>query len=257
MSLLSDFIDRIPIEKGDTILFSSDVIRLGLYFHKNHEKLDLNEFLDLLVQKVGSEGTILLPTYNWGFCVGETFDYKNTPSKTGAIGQAALTHPSFKRTRHAFYSWAVAGKDRDYLCSLENTDAFGNNSPFNYLYEKKGKNVILDVSMQNCFTFVHFVEQSVGIPYRYIKNFTADYIDENSIKSTRTYSMYVRDYDLDAKCVLDPMEKQLIEKGIVTVTNVGLSRILEVPLDKAYDEIKDDILNNKAKKIAIYKGQYE
>ena len=257
MSLMTDFVDKIPIEKGDTILFSSDVIRLGFYFHKKGEKLDLREFLSLLVRKVGEDGTLLLPTYNWDFCGGKTFDYKNTISKTGSLSQVALAHPAFKRTKHAFYSWAVAGKDKEYLCSLDNTDAFGKDSPFNYLYEKKGKNIILDVSMQNSFTFVHYVEQSVGIPYRYIKNFTADYIDENGEKTKRTYSMYVRDYDLDAEVNLDPMEKFLIEKGIVTVTKVGMSRILSVPFEAAFEAIKDDILNNKAKKIATYKGQYD
>ena len=257
MSLMTDFVDKIPIEKGDIVLFSSDVIRLGLWFHKNHEKLNLNEFLGLLLEKIGNEGTILFPTYNWGFCGGKTFDYRNTRSETGTISQAALEHPSFKRTRHAFYSWAVAGKDKEYLCSLKNTDSFSKDSPFNYLYEKKGKNIILDVSMQNSFTFVHYVEQSVGTPYRYTKFFTADYIDENGNKSTRTYSMYVRDYDLDAEVNLAPMEQYLIEKGIVSVTNVGISKILSVPFDKAFDEIKEDILHNKARKIATYKGQNE
>ena len=176
MGLLSDFVDKIPIDSGDTILFSSDVTRIGLWFHKNHEHLDLNAFLDLLVEKVGSDGTILFPTYNWDFCGGKTFDYKNTLSKTGTISQAALQHSGFRRTQHPIYSWAVSGKDKDFLCSLENTDSFGQDSPFNYLYEKHGKNIILDVSMQNSFTFVHYVEECVGVSYRYIKNFTADCI---------------------------------------------------------------------------------
>ncbi len=257
MSLMTDFVDEIPISDGDTILFSSDVIRLGYWFHKNHERLDLNVFLDLLVEKVGKKGTLMLPTYNWDFCGGKTFDYKHTLSKTGAISQAALAHPSFKRTKHPIYSWAVAGKDRDFLCSLENTDSFDNKSPFHYLYEKKGKNVILDVSLQNCFTFVHYVEENVGVPYRYKKNFTADYIDENGKKTRRTYSMFVRDYDLDAEVKLDPLQNYLIENRTISIANAGLSQILSVPLDAAFVAIKDDILCNRAKKIATYKGQYD
>ena len=175
MSVLSDFVEKIPIKNGDVVLFSSDSLRLNVYMKKNNEELDFHKLLDLLIEKIGVNGTLLLPTYNWDFCRGETFDYLNTPSKTGAISQAALSHPAFKRTKHPLYSWAVTGKDKEYLCSLNNNDSFGKDSPFNYLYERKAKNVILDVTMQNCFTYVHYVEECIGVPYRYLKKFTGIY----------------------------------------------------------------------------------
>ena len=67
--------------------------------------------------------------------------------------------------------------------------------------------------------------------------------------------MYVRAYDLDAEVSLAPMEQYLIENGIASVVSVGLSRILSVPFVSAFDAIRDDILHNKARKIATYKGQ--
>ncbi len=88
-----------------------------------------------------------------------------------------------------------------------------------------------------------------------MKNFTADYIDENGEKSNRTYSMYVRDYEMNPNTDLDPLEKYLIDKKIVTVTEIATSRILSVPFYESYDIIKEDILKNNAKKIASFDGQ--
>lgn len=257
MSVLSDFVEKIPIKNGDVVLFSSDSLRLNVYMKKNNEELDFHKLLDLLIEKIGVNGTLLLPTYNWDFCRGETFDYLNTPSKTGAISQAALSHPAFKRTKHPLYSWAVTGKDKEYLCSLNNNDSFGKDSPFNYLYERKAKNVILDVTMQNCFTYVHYVEECIGVPYRYLKKFTGEYIDEKGKEENKTISMYVRDYDLEAEASLEQLERFLLKEKIIDETFIGYSRVLCIPLFETYDVIKNDIIYNKAKKIATYKGQYD
>lgn len=255
MSLMSDFINQLPIFNGDIVLFTSNAIQLGHYFYKNKQRFDSNNFFDLLLSKIGNQGTILFPTYNWDFCNGITFDYKKTPSKTGSISQAALKHPAFRRTKHPIYSWAVAGKDRDYLCSLNNKDSFAEDSPFAYLYKYNGKNIFLDLCVRSGFTFVHYVEQTVGVSYRYIKNFSANYIDESGMESLRTYSMFVRDYDMDAEVDLGPLENYLLGNKIIEETKIACSRILSVPLNKTFDIIKEDILNNQSKMIATYKGQ--
>ena len=95
------------LEKGDIVLLSSDITDLYIQCKKNGEKLDLNILLDKFQEAIGEEGTLLIPTYNWIFCEGRTFDYKKTPSKTGVIGDAALKRKDFKRTKHPIYSFAV------------------------------------------------------------------------------------------------------------------------------------------------------
>ena len=127
------------IEKGDIILLSSDITDLYIQCRKHGEKLDLNVLLDKFQEAIGPEGTLLIPTYNWGFCKGKTFDYKNSPSKTGVIGDTALKRKDFRRTKHPIYSFAVWGKDIDYLCSLDDVESFGPNSPFAYLEKNHGK----------------------------------------------------------------------------------------------------------------------
>lgn len=91
---------------------------------------------------------------------------------------------------------------------MNNTDSFGLDSPFAYLREKNAVNYIIDVSLMHSFTFVHFAEENSGaMKHRYIKNFTADYVDESGNREKRTYSMFVRDLDMDVRALIDPIEE--------------------------------------------------
>ena len=160
---MSDYISykKIPsvlkIEKGDVILLTSDITDLFLQCQENGEIMDVNILLDNFQEAIGEEGTLLVPTYNWGFCQGKAFDYKKTPSKTGAIGNAALRRKDFTRTKHPIYSFAVWGKDAVKLAAMDNIESFGPDSPFAYLEQVDAKNVFIGASLRNSFTYIHYI----------------------------------------------------------------------------------------------------
>lgn len=248
----------LEIRQGEVVLVSSDLRRLLLTGMSQGDSTDLNGFLEGLMDAVGAEGTILIPTYNWDFCKGKTFDYRTTPCKTGSLGKIALKRADFIRTKHPIYSFAVWGKDADRLYRMENKDSFGQDSPFAYLKEKGAKNLFIDVTYQNSFTYVHYVEEWEGnVPYRYCKDFTAGYIDGQGEESVRTYSMFVRNLDKDVQVTINPMESVFVEKQAVkryTINDVSF-RMLD--LGKAYQLIKEDIVSNKSRRLCSYIGQDE
>lgn len=253
---LYDYAANMGINKGDIVFISSDS-RIMLYdAMRNKSQINLNRFIDGLINVIGSEGTLIFPTYNWGFCKGEAFNYLKTRSETGSIGTMALSRSDFKRTKHPIYSMAVYGKYQSYLVKMSNTDSFGIDSPFNFLNEYNAINFIIDVSLKHCFTFAHFVEEQAGIvKYRYIKNFTSQYIDENGIEETRTYSMFVRNLDLEVETTIDPIEEDFIVSGIEKEIEINNSKIKKIELAKSYPILLDDIIKNKSRKICHYKGQ--
>ena len=91
-------IDKLDIKKNDVILFVSDLTRLLLDCKNNNENFDGNNFLDSIIEKIGKEGTLLLPTFNYDFCKGKTYDYSKSLSITGALTKVALSRKDFKRT---------------------------------------------------------------------------------------------------------------------------------------------------------------
>jgi aminoglycoside 3-N-acetyltransferase len=246
---------ELDIKRGDILLVSSDILNLLIKLKYNESIIDPNFIIDNLQEIVGPEGTLLFPTYNWDFCRGLEFDYHKTPSMTGSLSSVALKRKDFKRTKHPIYSFAVWGKYQNLLYSMDNTDSFGTDSPFDFLYKKHGKNLIIDVDYQNCFTFVHYVEECTGVTYRYIKNFSAAYIDEQLKKEEKLFSMYVRNLELETEININPIGEVLEDKGIAVKKQINNIPFIIIDLYHAFDVIKEDIINNSSKKLTVYKGQ--
>ena len=245
----------LKIEKGDVILLTSDITDLFLQCQENGEILDVNILLENFQEAIGEEGTLLIPTYNWGFCQGKAFDYKKTPSKTGAIGNAALRRKDFTRTKHPIYSFAVWGKDAVKLAEMDNIESFGPDSPFAYLEQVDAKNVFIGASLRNSFTYIHYIEQKLKAPYRFSKVFRSHYIDQDKVDTVRDYSMYVRDLDLDVVCAPNPFvdilyANQVVQHGLINGVPYEVIRFSEVT-----PYIQNDILYNRSKNLCKYKGQ--
>ncbi|MCR5627420.1 MAG: AAC(3) family N-acetyltransferase [Lachnospiraceae bacterium] len=252
---LRDIPKYFGIEKGDSVWLASDAKRLIYSCIEHGEEADMNVLLDGIIDIIGPEGTLLIPTFNWDFCKGVTFDIKKSPCKTGIIGKAALKREDFQRTKHPLYSFAVWGRDADLLVAMENKSSFGADSPFMYCKEHNTKNVFIDVECQHSFTFVHFVEEMCGITYRYLKDFTADYIDINGEKSTRTYSMNVRDLDKDIFITIYPFEEEFTAAGAARRYTVNDIPMKTIEMGKTYDIIARDVKENRSRKICTYTGQ--
>lgn len=252
-----DIVNHLDIQKDDRLFISSDVVDLFITERRIKKKFpDIHQFIDSFVRKVGPSGTVIFPTYNWGFCRGESFDIRTTPCKTGILGQAALEHPGFKRTKHPIYSFAVMGKDQEYLCSLNNKSSFGPDSPFAYFDDKKIKNLIIGIPIRSCYTFCHYVEEksSAHVKYRFLKDFTSNYIDEQGVASCRTYSMFVRYLDKDVVSN-GLMDYDLFKLGIAKETILNGVTFTMVDMHASVKPITDDILYNRSRKLCNYKGQ--
>ncbi|MFZ3577522.1 AAC(3) family N-acetyltransferase [Virgibacillus sp. DJP39] len=250
-----EIVDLFQIDEGDTVLVGSDITRLAVEALRNGEKLDLNFFIDSLINKIGGKGTLLFPTFNWGFCNGEKFDYNNTVSKTGALTNAALKREDFIRTQHPIYSFAVWGKDKDKLLNMNNKSSFGEDSPFAYLHRMKAKMLTIGLCYQNSFTFAHYVEEMEKVDYRYMKDFTSKYIDKLGNESVRTYSMNVRDLDRSVVTKINPIGKEMEKREVSKCQSVNNVDFYLIDLNKAYDVIREDILYNGAKKLFMVDKQ--
>ena len=253
--MANDIIERIaeavPLERGDRVLFASDVKHMCWEIHYDDMSVQLNRFIDLLKEKVGAEGTLLFPTYNWNFCKGVPFNYKKTRSKTGALSQLALTRKDFTRTHHALYSFAVWGKDTKRLYEMNDSNSFVGDTPFDYLYRNGGKMIMLDVTPNRCLTFIHYVEEANKVDYRFLKAFHGKYIDEYEQESERTYTMFVRYLD-ERNVELNPSDHEWFKsEGVLKEQSVDEIPIGCMRFQEAYDLIDYDIKHNAAHNIVV------
>jgi|TARA_B100001093_G_scaffold520510_1_gene617187 aminoglycoside 3-N-acetyltransferase len=247
---------ELEIVNEDKVLVSSDILPILIRSKNKSLKKIANDIIDELLEKVGKNGTIIIPTYNWDFCKGKTFDYHNTLSSSGALGNIALKRDDFLRSKNAIYSFAVAGKDKVEISELNHVSSFGLDSAFGHLIKNNGKNLFINLDYKLGFTFCHVAEETVGVSYRYQKKFKGSYIDKKGDIFLKEYSMYVRDLDSGVK-------KTLIHKDLdnILLKHNGLKRIKNdlisldlVDIKKAYEIMVNDL---KSEKKIIYTEKNE
>ncbi|MDR0964077.1 MAG: AAC(3) family N-acetyltransferase [Clostridium sp.] len=245
---------HIPIQKGDIIYLISDILELVKNCKVHGEKFECEAFLRTICDTIGSEGTLLIPVFNWDFCKGKTFDYRTTRGKTGALGNAALKMTEFRRTKHPLYSFMVWGKDAEFLTKLDNISGFGFDSPFQYLHRHDGKALSIGIKHYVGNTFIHYVEQMQNVAYRYEKTFSAKYIDENGAEDIKSYSMFVRDLEINPKFRYDEMLDDFMKhRGLLKRFELNGCLCDYVYERGVYDVISLDIINNQA--CGIYQFQ--
>ncbi len=253
---LRELANKLHLYSGENLFVTSDVKRLLYSLVENGDETDLNILIEGIQSILGPEGTLVFPTFNWAFCKGTAYDHYKTPCKTGSLGKLALQRDDFRRTKHPIYSFAVWGKGTQDMCSIDNKSSFGADSPFTYMMEKDFNNLFIDKDLMHSFVFVHYVEENNGpVPYRYLKDFTAEYTDENGETSVRTYSMNVRDLDMDVQNRIDPFEPDFKAAGVEEEFLINDIEYKLINLRGAYPIIAQDVRNNKSRKVCSYIGQ--
>jgi aminoglycoside 3-N-acetyltransferase len=243
-------LNKLAICKDDILYISSD-IKVLLYklasdygiTSKKDRNIVLNQIVDCLQQIVGIQGTLLFPVFSWSFCCGKGFNYKTTKGEVGSFSNWVMANrPDFLRTQHPMYSFMVWGADTKMLVSMQNQEAWSECSPFNYFRIKCAKQLLFNIEAYQGLTFGHFVEQCVHVPYRHPKYFFGKYTDADGNTEIRSYSMYVRDIDVDVGCSI--YNKFLIKKGTAIQTEWQDNVLTVVDLAKCFPIIRDDILYN-------------
>jgi aminoglycoside 3-N-acetyltransferase len=193
------------IKKGDTLMLHGDAgISTSIISNKKN-KLDIifNEIIDYL----GNKGTILIPTFTYNFCDNKNFNIKKTKSQLGLFSETFRLKKNIKRTSHPIFSFAIYGNKSDYYLNASIKTCFGKNSIFEFLKKDKGKISCLGCSFYRV-TFIHHIEQSFGVDYRYIKKFKGNILYENKKKPIAT-EYFVRNLNQSVHLNLELLYKYL------------------------------------------------
>jgi aminoglycoside 3-N-acetyltransferase len=188
----------LKINPGDGLLVHSALQFLG------RPVSGVNTYLDAIQEVIGLEGTIVVPTFNFGFANGEPYDPDETPSKDmGAFSELIRKLPEAHRTSHPMQSIAAIGRYAEDLARRDTPSAFDPGSAFERMLELDFKLLLLGADSRAVSMF-HYSEQRNSVPYRYWKEFSGE-VKTSTGWQRRTYRMFVRDLDLDPRLTLDPV----------------------------------------------------
>ena len=205
---------RCGVKSGDILLVHSSVKRTLINAKREGVSLSPDDILDSFIECLGDSGTLILPLFNFEFPSSKIFDIRNSKSQMGALTEAARKRVNVVRTGHPIYSFAVLGKEKELFNGVDNKSGYGKDSPFGLLHSLKGKIASLDLEDQNSMTFYHYIEECLGVDYRYFKTFTGEYIDESGISSVRKYKLYVRDTKKNVLTHVNPAGDLMWRQGL-------------------------------------------
>jgi aminoglycoside 3-N-acetyltransferase len=161
-------------------------------------------------------GTLVLPTFTYSHCWGNDFDRDRTPSTVGQLSEHFRSLPGVRRTFDPIFSTAVLGPVdapfEDALFTPGDRECFGERSIFAQLLARDATILFWDVGFGYC-TFVHHVEQRVGVGYRYLKPFTGTVLDGEQPPARVVTRFLVRHLDQEADPHFDPLAEDLLATG--------------------------------------------
>ncbi|TFB09349.1 hypothetical protein E3V08_00465 [Candidatus Atribacteria bacterium MT.SAG.1] len=209
--LIKQALQRIGIKKGDIILIHSDfspVFQLS-EFNSFADSLDLLKkcFLNVL----GPTGTLVVPTFNYDFCKGKPYSHEKSISQVGIFTNYILWDNTSHRSFHPIFSFASIGHDAKNICDNISKSSFGKESVFHKLHKLNAKIVFFNVSFESC-TFIHYVEQSIGVDYRFLKYFKGK-VKRDDIEREDSFDFYVRYLDREVITYLTRLGNYLESTG--------------------------------------------
>jgi aminoglycoside 3-N-acetyltransferase len=123
-------------------------------------------FIDILMELVGPNGTILMPTFPFrgkqSHYVEQQkhFDVRKTPSQVGLITEVFRRMPGVSRSLHPTHPVAAWGKQAVQLTSTHHLGgAFDTYSPFYRIAEHKGLVIGVGTGLRDSFTILHVPEE--------------------------------------------------------------------------------------------------
>src|SRR5208337_462327 len=165
------------LRQGDTVFFQVSHLTLGPVECGSSGDEVCELLYSAMREVIGHEGTMLVPAFSFSFFRNEDFDLQTTPSIHGAWSSSLEFLDYFRSLPGAVRSadpiLSVAGlgpKAEELLIRLPNT-SYGKDCFYERLMKSGGKICGIGVGLSEA-SFLHYVEESVGVPFRYKKLFT-------------------------------------------------------------------------------------
>ena len=213
------------IQSGSVLMLHSDAIFLA-QTRPMPKKDRYALFFEALDEVIGSQGTLIIPTFTYSATKREPFIVEETPSTVGDLTEYFRKLPGVLRSRDPIFSVAVYGAKAEEFANVEVVDAFGPGSVFELLDRYNAWIACLACSIDR-ITYTHYVEQIFCVDYRYYKNFPFTII-HNGSSQTGTIKYFVRDLDQKSDINLCMFSDELNKQEKLQKQPIGRFSIITV-----------------------------
>lgn len=243
-----EWLSSFPLKPGDTLWLTADLSRIAAYFAINKKRFSPQLLVDDLIKRI-NPGTLLIPAFVQSYKRNQIFNLIDTLPTTGSLSKWAMKSSYFERSNDPFHSFLIKGIHANLFLSAQSDSTFGSNSIFELLYRNNAVMLLWDVDFQHSFTFAHFVEEMLQVPYRTYRNYHIPIMKDGIISQhTVRYFEKKPGYQLS----LYPIKDLLIANNACMIHHHKGISCAWVDLHAAFHVIEEDILRHQGKNLVTF-----
>ena len=119
--------------------------------------------------------TLVFPAFSYSFANHENYDVRRSRTSMGALVEYIRTRPEVCRSLDPLLSLSVAGARTDLTAGRPTGHSFGPDSGFDRLHRAGNvKFLFLGADFAEHFTYIHYIEKVLEVPYRFDMFFTGN-----------------------------------------------------------------------------------
>lgn len=222
------------------VLFVHSDIMFGKPGRDFRRKAYLNALYEVL-QSIGVKH-LIVPAFTYSFCNHEDFDVRKSPTSMGALNEFIRKKEGRYRTMDPLLSLSVPIEWKDYFQGYEGHHSLGEGGGLDAVHHMIGvKFLFLGAEMGDCFTYVHYVEKMLDVPYRFDMQFSGNMIDETGNQMERIQYIHTQCSGITLPPKYDYFEQELAEEGILKKVRLGDKFISCLEEKAAYQAVSERI----------------
>ena len=238
---ISDALREVGADQCDTLFVHSDIM-FGMLVKGVKRK----ELLSLLYEQIEALGVtnLVIPTFTFSFPNHEDYDIVNSRTSMGAFNEFIRNKEGRYRTDDPLLSVSVPAKMKSLFGCVSN-HSLGTGSALDILHQMDDvKFLFFGAEMGDCFTYVHYVEKKMEVPYRFDMSFEGNVIYPDGRVKRRRQTIHTQCFGAELPPKYDYFEQEMEEKGFLKKKRVGDKYIACLKEKDAYREIKNRIESN-------------
>lgn len=201
------------------------------------------EYLDDLYGIIDGLGVrnLIVPTFTYSFCNNEDYDIEKSKTSMGAFNEYVRKLGGRYRTDDPLLSVSVPDALKAaFSRSCENS--LGRDSALDIIHGMgEVKFLFFGAEMAECFTYVHYVEKKLDVPYRFDMPFEGDVVYPDGRVIHRKQSIHTQCAGVRLLPKYSHFENEMEEKGYLRKKRIGDKYVACLSEKDAYREIKEHI----------------
>lgn len=233
-----NMLKEVEADQCETLFIHSDIM-----FGMPIRGIKRKELLWALYDQINALGVknLIVPTFTYSFCNNVDYDIANSKTSMGALNEFIRNLDGRFRTEDPLLSVSVPETLKP-LFDHVSGHSLGLGSALDIIHNMDDvKFLFFGAEMGECFTYIHYVEKMLDVPYRFDMLFEGNVIYLDGTRKHRKQVLNTQCYGVKLPHKYDYFEKEMEDKGYLKKKYMADKYIACLSEKDAYREIKAHI----------------